>query len=96
MADPLKLEWRKDQVPQELIDLRTLVDGLPRPLREKLLPLCERVGHFARLQGRLVKIAQDAVDQLQLDIKYLLFDLEATRRERDSFKNELEEQDNGN
>ncbi len=90
MTEPLKLEWRKDQVPQDLIDLRSHLEQLPWFYREKLLPLCERVGHFTRLQGRLVKIAQDAVDQLQLDLKYLMFDLEATRRERDDCKKRLD------
>ncbi len=91
MANPLRQEWRKDQVPQELIDLRDHLHHLPGPLRDKLLPLCERVGHFSRLQGRLVKMAQEAVDQLQLDVKYLLFDLEATKRERDAYRQQLEE-----
>jgi hypothetical protein len=91
MAESLGLQWRKDQVPQELIDLHTHMEHLPAYLREKLMPLCERVGHFTRLQGRLVKMAQEAVDQLQLDVKYLMFDLEATRRERDTFRHQLEE-----
>lgn len=92
MARPLPTtEWRKDEVPQELVELRCHLDRLPYHLREKVLPLCDKLGHFARLQGRLVKIAQDAVDQLQLDIKYLLFDLEATRRERDELQAHLEE-----
>ena len=90
MARPLPLEWRKDQqLPPELLELRSHLDDLPRPLRERLIPLCERIGHFARLQSRLVRIAQDAVDQLQLDIKYLVFDLEATRRERDELREHL-------
>ena len=91
MADALSLEWRKDQVPQELIDLRAQMQHLPSYLRDKLMPLCERVGHFTRLQSRLVRMAQEAVDQLQLDVKYLMFDLEATRRERDEFRQQLEE-----
>jgi hypothetical protein len=91
MARPLPTEWRKDEVPQELVELRSHLDRLPYHLREKVLPLCDKLGHFARLQGRLVKIAQDAVDQLQLDVKYLLFDLEATRRERDELQAHLEE-----
>ena len=91
MAEALRTEWRKDQVPQELIDPRNHMDKLPASVRERMVPLCERVGHFTRLQGRLVKIAQDAVDQLQLDVKYLMFDLEATRRERDEFRSQLEE-----
>ena len=91
MAKPLSVDWRKDQqLPHELIQLRNHLDQLPLALRDQLIPLCDRAGHFARLQGRLVRIAQDAVDQLQLDVKYLLFDLEATRRERDKFRDHLE------
>ena len=91
MAEPMRLEWRKDQIPQELIDLHGQLNQLPLSVRDKLMPLCERVGHFTRLQGRLVRMAQEAVDQLQLDVKYLMFDLEATRRERDTFRQQLEE-----
>jgi hypothetical protein len=90
MAQPLSLEWRKEHFPQELVDLHTHLNQLPLPWRDKLLPLCERVGHFARLQTKLVHIAQDAVDQLQLDVKYLLYDLETTRRERDELKEILD------
>jgi hypothetical protein len=90
MARPLPLEWRQDQqIPPELVELRDHLDRLPRQLRERLVPLCDRIGHFARLQSRLVRIAQDAVDQLQLDIKYLVFDLEATRREREELRQHL-------
>ena len=91
MSKPVPTEWRKDQVPQELMELRSHLGALPLHWREKLLPLCERVGQFSRLQGKLVKIAQEAVDQLQLDVKYLLFDLEATRRERDELRQLLDE-----
>ena len=72
------------------MDLHGHLDSLPLHWREKLMPLCDRVGHFTRLQGGLMRIAQDAVDQLQLDVKYLIFDLEATRRERDELKDILE------
>jgi hypothetical protein len=92
MAEPLRVDWKKDQLPQELAELSNRLDLLPRTLRESLVPLCDRVCHFTRLQSRLVKIAQDAVDQLQLDIKYLLFDVEVTRRERDALRQELEEE----
>jgi hypothetical protein len=92
MAEPLKTEWRHDpQLPRDLVELRTHLDHLPLQLREKLITLCDRVGHYARLQSRLVRIAQDAVDQLQLDVKYLTFDVEATRRERDDLYQQLRE-----
>ncbi len=92
MAEPLPVDWKREQLPQELTELSNQLELLPRGPREKLAPLCDRVCHFTRLQSRLVKIAQDAVDQLQLDLKYLIFDLEVTRRERDALRQELEEQ----
>lgn len=91
MSKPLPAEWRKDQIPEELHELRNHLGMLPLHWREKLMPLCERVGQFSRLQGKLVRIAQDAVDQLQLDVKYLLFDVESTRRERDDLRQILDE-----
>jgi hypothetical protein len=81
---------KKDDLPPELVELRDQVDLLPRPAREKLAPLCDRVAYFVQLQGRLIRIAQDAIDQLHLDNRYLLFDVEATRRERDALQAELE------
>src|SRR5262245_32027081 len=66
MAQSSWVDWRKDNVPQDLMELRSCVEKMPLQQRDKLLPLCDRVAHFTRLQGRLVKVAQDAVDQLQL------------------------------
>ena len=86
-----------DHLPREIVarsnetELRKELENLPGSLRDKLLPFCDRMGCFTRLQGRLVRIAQEAVDQLQLDVKYLMFDLEATRRERDTYRDQLED-----
>ena len=90
MAESVRTMTTKDQLPRELLELRSHLDLLPLALRDRLTPLCERLSYFVRLQGRLVRIAQDAVDQLQLDVKYLTFDLEATRRERDAYRKELD------
>lgn len=89
MSKPHSQEWRKDQIPTELIDLRKEVEQLPLHLRQKMLPMCERLYHYSRLHSRLLRIAQEAVDQLQLDVKYMQFDLEATRRERDELQREI-------
>lgn len=91
MAAPIQPAWKNEQLPPEFLELRKQLEFLPGSFRDRLLALCERVGHYTQLQSRLVRIAQDAVDQLQLDNKYLLFDLEATRRERDELRQEMEE-----
>jgi hypothetical protein len=91
MPESLSTTYRREEIPQEILDLRRRLEVLPKALREDLLPLCEKVTKLSRMQSRLVQIAQDVVDQLQLDNKYLLFDLEATRRERDDYRRQLEE-----
>lgn len=93
MSKPHTQEWRKDQIPSELIELRKEIEALPLHLRQKLLPMCERLYHYTRLHSRLLRIAQEAVDQLQLDAKYMQFDLEATRRERDELLREIRDSD---
>ena len=95
MAQPKATEWRKDQIPSELIELKKQIEELPLNVRQKLLPLCERLHHYNRLHSRLLRIAQEAVDQLQLDAKYLNFDIEATRRERDELLREIRGNDEG-
>jgi hypothetical protein len=95
MAQPLRPASGKDPLPKEMQELYDEVEALPASSRKKLLPLCDRVGHLLRLQGRLIRVAQDSVDQLQMDTKYLVFDLEATRRERDAFAQELDNLNGG-
>ena len=90
MATPLSTPVREEFLPRELNDLRKEVEALPRSIRDRMLPLCDKVCHFIHLQGRLFELAQDTVDRLQLDIKYLLFDLDCTRSERDEAVDELE------
>jgi len=38
-------------------------------------------------KGRIIELIKEAVAQLRLDIAYLAFDLDATRRERDEARN---------
>jgi hypothetical protein len=90
MLQAVRSPLSREELPPELMELRTGVQALPEKIRQQLLPLCEKLGQVSRLQSRMVRIAQDAVDQLQFDIKYLVFDLEATRRERDTYKQQIE------
>ncbi|NND96382.1 MAG: transcriptional regulator, partial [Pirellulaceae bacterium] len=41
---------------------------------------------------RILNLVQEALSQLRLDMKYLVFDLEATRRERDQYRQMLEKE----
>ncbi len=90
MTGLMTTEFRKDPYLQALSDLRNHLNQLSTPSPEKLLALCERLGYSARLQAKLEGVFQDTVDQLQIDIKYLQYDLETTRRERDKLREEFD------
>jgi hypothetical protein len=79
-----------DQLPMDLTDLINAIQQLPPEHRDRLTNPLNRVVEYTRRRRRILNLIQDALSQLRLDMKYLMFDLEATRRERDSYKNALD------
>ena len=79
-----------NEVPQDLQDLLELVGELPTEHQSKLRQKVERVVEFTKRRRRILNFIQEALGQLRLDMKYLMFDLDATRRERDEYRKALE------
>ncbi len=75
-----------EAIPQELRELMAEVAALPEHFRIRLEPVLERVIESARRRRKVLGLVQEALAQLRLDMKYLIFDLEATRRERDAYR----------
>ena len=82
----------KDELPKEIIDLVSAIGELPAETRDQLEPIMVRVVESTKRRRRILQLVQDALSQLRLDMKYLMFDLEATRRERDDYRRQLEAQ----
>lgn len=80
-----------DEIPRELADLGRRLEALSDPLRGELLQAHQRVIDSVRRRRRILSLVQEALSQLRLDIKYLMFDLEVTRQERDELKQQLED-----
>jgi len=80
-----------DDVPREVLDLTDAVHTLPSEYRQVIEPFLTRVIDSNRRRRRILLLVQDALSQLRLDMKYLTFDLEATRRERDEYRRKLDE-----
>jgi len=74
----------------DLTQLIALVAELPVDQRQRLQPVLGRVVESTQRRRRILNLVQEALGQLRLDMKYLVFDLEATRRERDRYKSEVE------
>lgn len=75
-----------DELPKDVADLAAAVATLPPEYRSRLEALTYRVVESTKRRRRILNLVQEALSQLRLDMKYLVFDLEATRRERDALK----------
>jgi hypothetical protein len=78
-----------DELPNELVELVNAVDRVPAEHRGALVAAMAKVVESTRRRRRILTLVQDALGQLRLDMKYLAFDLEATRRERDAYRSQL-------
>lgn len=81
-----------DDLPADVLELVAVVEGLPLEHRQRVEPLLGRVLESTKRRRRILGLVQDALSQLRLDMKYLMFDLEATRRERDALQRNGEEE----
>ena len=80
-----------EELPADLLRLAASIRELPDEHSRELIPALERVVESTKRRRRILTLVQDALSQLRLDMKYLMFDLEATRRERDEYHAKLQE-----
>ena len=81
---------KADELPIDLNDLITEINDLPEEYRERLTRPLNRVVEYTKRRRRILNLIQEALSQLRMDMKYLIFDLDATRRERDLYKKTLD------
>jgi hypothetical protein len=84
-----------ENLPVEMLELGRLIEAAQGPDRESLQAAYNRVAESIHRRRRILNLVQEALSQLRLDVKYLMFDLETTRRERDQLQSQLEEDERG-
>ena len=75
---------------RELSELLQLVDELPTEYRPALYKGLDRLAACLERRQVMLGYVQESLNQMSLDLKYLIFDLEATRRERDEYRRLLD------
>jgi len=75
---------------RDLTELLRLADGLPTEYQTDFYKILDRLTACVERRQRMLGYVQDALSQMSLDLKYLVFDLEVTRRERDEYRNRLD------
>ena len=76
----------------KLSDLMQQLDGLPSPAKEQLQQMATDTRDRHTRMKKTVGELQDSLDYLRLSIKYLVFDLEATRRENQYLRKLLDDE----
>jgi len=76
-------------------ELMTEISALPPDQRQKLEHLADETRQRHQRLRATVNNLQESLDYLRLSIKYLVFDLEATRRENGYLRKMLEEAADG-
>ncbi|MBK9118100.1 MAG: hypothetical protein IPM18_00615 [Phycisphaerales bacterium] len=81
---------------KRLAELVDEIETLPEGERERLRKLADETRDRHDQIRKSVSSLQESIDFLRLGIKYMLFDLEATRRENSYLRKMLEQDPNSN
>ena len=79
---------------KRLAELVAEIDTLPQDERDRLRKLADETRDRHEQIKKSVDTLQESIDFLRLGIKYMLFDLEATRRENTYLRKMLEQDPN--
>jgi len=79
---------------KRLAELVAEIDTLPQDERDRLRKLADETRDRHEQIKKSVNTLQESIDFLRLGIKYMLFDLEATRRENTYLRKMLEQDPN--
>jgi hypothetical protein len=93
-GDKLKEEraMNEQDFQQKLGDLITQINNLPENQRAPLSALAQETKDRHDRMKKTVADLQESLDYLRLSIKYLVFDLEATRRENEYLRKLVQSQ----
>ena len=81
----------EDTFQRKLAELIAEIGTLPAGERDKIEMLAEQTRERHRQLKETVSSLQESIDFVRLSIKYMLFDLEAMRRENDQLRKMLDD-----
>lgn len=75
---------------EKLFELLKDIDGVTTPEKSKVIRLAKKAKNNQDLLQKKLGNLQQSLDSLRLGLKYLIFDLEATRRENNDLRKRLD------
>lgn len=74
---------------EKLFELMKDIDGVTKPEKDKVIRLTRKAKNSQDMLQLKLSNLQQSLDSLRLGLKYLIFDLEATRRENTDLRKRL-------
>lgn len=90
MTQPRFAVSEPEALPPEVVALEREISRLPQTSKTHMEPLFRQLIDTLRRRRRVMAMAHEALSQLRLEVKYLMFDLEATRVEKQRLQEQLE------
>ncbi|MDH4201866.1 MAG: hypothetical protein OEV87_03145 [Phycisphaerae bacterium] len=75
---------------EKLFELLKDIDGVTTPEKSKVIQLTKKTRQGQDMLQQKLSNLQQSLDSLRLGLKYLIFDLEATRRENNDLRKRLD------
>jgi hypothetical protein len=75
---------------EKLNEILSNAGEIPTPQRDKILFLARKSSEHYKLLHEKISALQNSLDYLRVGVKYLIFDLEATRRENGDLRKQVE------
>jgi len=88
------MQMNEQEFQSKLGQMLDQISDLPADQKERLTGLADEARERHARMKKTVSDLQDSLDYLRLSIKYIMFDLEATRRENSYLRKLLEKQAN--
>lgn len=82
-----------DAVPAEIAALGEIISTFPYPEQKQLADCYHKIVKYSQRRIEILNMLTDSLAQMRLDSKFLLFDLDMTREERDQAIAQLEERE---
>jgi HEAT repeat protein len=74
---------KPEELPKDLVALIEKIAQLPDEHRRHLMKEMDDITESIMRRRRILKLVQVSLEDIRLNMNYLMFDLDATRRERD-------------
>jgi hypothetical protein len=76
---------------EKLNELLNTAGDVPSPQRDKILFMARKNNEHYKVLQEKISTLQNSLDYLRLGVKYMIFDLEATRRENLALRKQVEQ-----